>query len=137
MAVKPCIRVCATVAATSDWLIGTPVMKAETSSRYFVPGQVVVEFELGTILLPPNPGLRFIALEQVPVLDSTLRSHLKGLKIIAFEVFARHWRRIESQPDTTSIPEDYVPVRLRSFRDIYDLHFSQAVPVEDMAEPGA
>jgi hypothetical protein len=88
-------------------------------NEYFAPGQAIVEFEPGIIEIPPNPGTKFILLEDVPSNLPGLETQLDSLGIISFEIIGRAWRWIGPEP----YPEDHIPPRLISFRDTYVLHF--------------
>lgn len=79
------------VVAASAFCVGSFGLERD----YFAPGQIIVEFEPNVINLPPNPGSRFIAIENVPINDASFEMIAEREGIVTFEVFARRWRHID------------------------------------------
>lgn len=102
----------------------------DTTEVFFAPGQIIVEFEPGVVLLDPVPSERFIPIGDVSFAIPELRAGLLNLGIVGFEVFARHWRRIEPEPTWNPEETNHVPVMLKSFRHWYVLHFPSTQSLE-------
>lgn len=118
--------------AVSLTLTASTALGREEGSRY-APNQAIVEFVPGAISVPPNPGTKVVPIGEVSGGSSTAREGLVNLGATHLELLAIPWRWIERWTEH-DLPDDHVPPLLKSFRDIYLVHFAGEQQVESLLE---